>query len=96
MKREGSRLIGELLSDFVRSEGLEPGLLRMRIFQTWDLIVGETYAKATVSKFYRDGILYCTISSSTVRTQMYFQKGYFMEQINKALNAQYITEIVLK
>jgi hypothetical protein len=96
MKREGSRLIGELLSDFVRSEGLEPGLLRMRIFQTWDLIVGETYAKATVSKFYRDGILYCTISSSTVRTQMYFQKRYFMEQINKALNAQYITEIVLK
>lgn len=96
MKREGSKLISDLLADFVKSEGLDEGLMRVKIFKTWDLVVGESYAKATVSKFYRNGILYCTVSSSAVRSQLYFQKRYFIDQINKALNAKYITEIVLK
>ena len=52
MKREGSKLISDLLADFVKSEGLEEGLMRVKIFKTWDLVVGESYAKATVSKFY--------------------------------------------
>lgn len=96
MKRESYKPIGDLLADFIKDEKLEDGLLRVKIFRTWDIVVGESYAKATIGKFYKDKILYCTISSSTVRSQMYFQKRFFIGQINKALNGDYISEIVLK
>ncbi len=97
MKRENTQLISEILKEFIKEEHLEEGLERVRVFQAWDLVVGATGAKATSNKFFRDGILYCTISSSIVRTQLYYQKDAIVAQLNKLLNnSTPITKLILK
>ena len=62
MRKEQSKLVKDLLSEYIKEMGLEDGLLRHRIFQTWDLIVGDRVAKATVNKFYKDKVLYCMVA----------------------------------
>ena len=96
MKQEQSKLIKDILSQYVKEMGLEDGLIRLRIFLTYDLIVGERIAKATINKFYKDGILYCTINSSMLRMQIQCSKESIMHQINKMLNNNYINKIVIK
>lgn len=96
MKRENTQLISVILKEFIKEEQLEDGLLRTRIFKVWDLIVGETGARATSNKFFRDGVLYCTITSSIIRTQLYYRKDDIVAQINKMLNDNVVIKLILK
>lgn len=96
MKRENTQLISVILKEFIKEEQLEDGLLRTRIFKVWDLIVGETGARATSNKFFRDGVLYCTITSSIIRTQLYYRKDDIVAQINKMLNDNVVVKLILK
>jgi len=96
MKRENTQLIKDILQEFIKEEHLEDGLQRVRIFRTWDLVVGEAGARATTNKFFRDGILYCTINSSIVRTQLYYRKDDIVVMMNKMLNVSLVSKIILK
>lgn len=96
MKRVNSQLISVILKEFIKEEQLEDGLLRVRVFHAWDIVVGEAGAKATSNKFFRDGILYCTICSSIIRTQLYYRKDEIVAQINKMLNDCIVSKLVLK
>lgn len=96
MKRENTQLISAILKEFIKEEHLEDGLQRVRIFQAWDLIVGEAGAKATSNKFFREGILYCTVNSSIIRTQLYYRKEDIVAQMNKMLNGEIVLKLILK
>ena len=96
MKRENTQLIKDILQEFIKEDHLEDGLQRVRIFSTWDLVVGAAGARATTNKFFRDGILYCTINSSIVRTQLYYRKEDIALQMNKMLNDSLVSKIILK
>ncbi len=96
MKRENSQLISVILKEFIKEEQLEDGLLRVRIFKAWDLVVGEAGAKATSNKFFRDGILYCTINSSIIRTQLFYRKDDIVAQMNRMLNENVVSKLILK
>lgn len=96
MKRENTQLIKDILQEFIKEEHLEDGLLRLKIFKVWDLVVGEAGARATSNKFFRDGVLYCTINSSIIRTQLYYRKDDIALQMNKMLNDNIVSKIILK
>ena len=96
MKRENTQLIKDVLQEFIIEERLEDGLQRVRIFGAWDLVVGDAGARATTSKFFRDGILYCTINSSIVRMQLYYRKDDIVVMMNKMLNDSLVSKIILK
>ncbi|MCQ2157567.1 MAG: DUF721 domain-containing protein [Bacteroidales bacterium] len=55
-----------------------------RIFAAWDDASGA--GPYTVKRFFRDGKLYITVSSSVIRNQLYFQKDALIEKINAILN----------
>lgn len=96
MKRENTQLIKDILQEFIKEERLEDGLQRLKIFKVWDLVVGEAGARATSNKFFRDGVLYCTINSSIIRTQLYYRKDDIALQMNKMLNDNIVSKIILK
>ena len=96
MKRENTQLISVILKEFIKQEQLEDGLERLRIFKTWDLIVGDTGARATTNKFFRDGVLYCTISSSIIRTQLFYRREDIVSMMNKMLNGDVVKKLILK
>lgn len=96
MRQENFKKLSDLLQIFVKENGLEDGLTRVRIFKAWDIIVGERVAKATVNKFYKDGILFCTVNSSMIRSQLQFQTDSIQFNINKMLNNNLVNKIVIK
>ena len=96
MKRENTQLISVIIQEFIKEAQLEEGLLRVKIFKVWDLVVGEAGARATTNKFFRDGILYCTINSSMVRTQLYYRRDNIVAQMNKMLSGNYVSKLILR
>ena len=96
MKRENTQLISVIIKEYIKEAQLEDGLLRVKIFKVWDLIVGETGSRATTNKFFKDGILYCTVNSSMIRTQLYYRSEDIVAQMNKMLSGNYVSKIILK
>ena len=96
MQRTNTNKMEALINEFIREQGLEEGLQRVRIFKTWDLVVGEKAAACTTGKYYKKGILYCTINSSLLRSTMGFQKREIISRMNSMLNGEMISDIVLR
>lgn len=96
MKRENTQLISVIIKEYIKEAQLEDGLLRVKIFKVWDLIVGEAGSRATTNKFFKDGILYCTVNSSMIRTQLYYRREDIVAQMNKMLSGNYVSKLILK
>lgn len=83
LRRKDAVGMDVLIDQFIREMKLSSGLNRQRVFEAWDVVSGA--ARYTVGRFYRDGVLYCTIGSSVVRNQLCFQKAYLIDRMNAYL-----------
>lgn len=96
MERQNAKLLDEVLKELIKKEGLEDSLFRVRLFEAWDRKAGIQAARATTSKFYKNGILYCTISSSVLRNQLYYSLDGLLKSINQEFPDNPISKIVLR
>ena len=105
LPRKNAVSIGELLKYMLKENHLEKGLNTRRVFEAWEQASGA--GKYSVKKFYRDGKLYITLSSSVIRSQLLFQRAALVEKMNAILSedmlftkdvpsAGFIKELILK
>lgn len=83
IERKQAVTAAEAIKMFIRSSGLLPAHNVRRVFLAWDEASGA--AAYTQRKFFRDGKLYVTMSSSVVRGQLSFQKQGLLEKVNEIL-----------
>ena len=103
--RKQAMSMEELIPLYIKSMKLSAGLNTQRIFAAWDEASGA--ASFTLKRFFRDGRLYVTLSSSVVRNRLSFQKDALVEGINSILardelfikddpRVSYVRELILK
>lgn len=85
IKRRDAESMEELMKKFIRQRGLTPGINCQTVFRAWDKVSGA--AAYTIRRFYRDGVLYCAISSSVIRSQLHFRKDEILLALNAELGA---------
>jgi len=83
MRRQEAVGMDELVKEFIREMRLSAGLNRQRITEAWDKVSGA--GRYTLEVRYDKGVLYCTVGSSMVRNQLYFQKDVLLSALNEAL-----------
>lgn len=83
MPRQHARSMEELVSEYIRQMKLGPRMNKERIYAAWDKVSGA--GRYTVYINYNNGTLYCTIGSSMVRNQLYFQKDVILKAMNEIL-----------
>ena len=104
MKKESSKLIADVIQEYIKEDRLEDGLLRVRIFEAWDLLMssllpGKSYhevRRLTTNRFYRDRVLTCRMSSSCIRSQLRFSAGNLPERLNSLLQGPYVEKVILQ
>lgn len=103
LPRKKAITVGEAMMEFLKQAKLASGLNTRCIYDAWDEASGA--AAYTLKRFYRDGKLYITLSSSVVKSQLNFQKGLLLEKINSLLKdnelftpdgSAYVKELILK
>lgn len=80
LTRKNALPIADVLKEFIKASRLDKGLNNQIVFSCWDDVSGA--AKYTTRKFFRDGTLYVTMSSSVIRSQLAFQKDALLEKLN--------------
>lgn len=104
LRRREAVGMDELVEGFIKEMKLAAGLNRQRVAAAWNSVSGA--GKYTIDINVRNKVLYCTIGSSVVRNQLYFQKDVLLSQVNEYLanddmyikdgEEPFIKELVLK
>ena len=95
----------EIVRQYIRSMKIAAGLNTQRVYAAWDACSGA--GPFTLKRFYRSGKLYITLSSSVLRSQLYFQREDLVQMINAYLSqdelftednrsVSYVQELILK
>ena len=74
-----------LVNEMIRELKLASGLNERRVFAAWDAVSGA--AGYTINRYFRNGTLHCTISSSMVRTHLLMQRDLILKAMNDRLLA---------
>ncbi len=96
MRRQKAVLLGDLFGEFLKSEGLERGIERIRVFEAWDSAVGGRIADMTTEKYFKDGRLICKLDSSSAKSYLFAQRKTIIEKMNSILESTLIKEIIIK
>lgn len=83
MRRQEAVGMNELVRQFIRQMKLSAGLNRQRVTEAWETVSGA--ARYTLGVNFAEGTLYCTLSSSIVRNQLYFQRDQLKAKMNGIL-----------
>jgi len=105
IERKNAQLIGDVLPQCIKMMGLSSGMNTHVIFKAWDDVSGAK--QYTLNRFFRSGVLYITVNSSVIRSQLYFQIDVLKDKINEYLSNEaifdknniavgYVKKIVLK
>ncbi|MBQ5944150.1 MAG: DUF721 domain-containing protein [Bacteroidales bacterium] len=112
MESKGTRInrkkalsMEEVVGMYIREMKIASGLNTQRIFEAWDKASG--LGQYTLRRFFRNGTLYVTMSSSMIRSQLMFQREFLVGRINEILaedplftgddsRVGYVRELVLK
>ncbi|MCQ2182480.1 MAG: DUF721 domain-containing protein [Bacteroidales bacterium] len=103
MPRKNAITAGEAIMEFLKSAKLASGLDCRCIFKAWDSASGAS--EYTLKRFYRNGKLYITLSSSVIRSQLNSRKDLLLDRINSILkddelfskeNYDSVKELILK
>ena len=104
LRRREAVGMNELVENFIKEMKLASGLNRQRVVEAWHVVSGAQ--RYTVDVTFRNKVVCCTLGSSMVRNQLYFQKDVLLGQMNEYLASDelfvkegeppYITEIVLR
>lgn len=83
LRRREAVNLGSMLRFYLRDAGLMAGWNCNRVSMAWNRVSGLS-AYTLRADFVR-GVLYCSLSSSMVRNQIYFQKDILLSELNRAL-----------
>lgn len=76
--------VGDAILEALRSSRLGSAHNTQRIYEAWDKVSGA--GKLTLKRFFRDGKLYVTLSSSAARGMLLMQKDVLIAGINAELD----------
>ncbi len=96
MRRKKVEPIGDVVSLFLRAQGLETPLNEARAVNAWQEIVGERVAQATQNLRIYNQVLFVEVQSPALRNNLFMQRKQLVEKINAYVKADVITDIMFK
>ncbi|MDE5731816.1 MAG: DUF721 domain-containing protein [Bacteroidales bacterium] len=83
LRRKEAVGMDELVREFIKEMRLSSGVNRLRVAEAWNAVSGAS--RYTLGVNFDKGVMYCTISSSVVRNQLYFQRDSLVKSLNEHL-----------
>ena len=93
MIKNKPKQIGDLLMQFLRSEGLETPLLEHRIINAWPTVMGDGISKYTTELYIRNSILWVKLKSPALKQNLMMMHGDIARKLNAYVQYQVISDV---
>ena len=85
--------IGSVLDALIRSLGIEKQIEQYKVFDAWNIIVGEQVAKMAQPERLQGTTLIVSVSNAPWRAELTYRKKEILEKIHLTLQTKSITDI---
>jgi hypothetical protein len=96
MRRSETVKLSELIKKSIQANKLEDGIDRVRIKSLWLEVAGYHINKATTELKVSKSVLYVSMNSSILRSELLLIRSELVKRINKELGRTFISEIVVR
>ncbi len=93
MIKNKPKQLGDLLMQFLRSEGLETPLLEHRIINAWPAVMGDTISRYTTDIYIKNSILWVKLKSPALKQNLLMMHGDITRKLNAYVQSQVITDV---
>ena len=93
MIKNKPKQLGDLLMQFLRSEGLETPLLEYRIVNAWSDVMGEGVSKYSADIYVRNSILWVKLKSPALKQNLMMMHSEIARKLNAYVQYQVITDV---
>lgn len=95
MRESNVQSMAEVIARLIGEFNLQDGLTAEKIRQVWKAVAGEAVASETRKIEIKNNRLYVFFNSSTARAHVFIQREQMLDELNKALGQNMISEMVL-
>lgn len=95
MRRNNTRPIGEVLSEYIEAFKLKGKLSEVALLKAWPEIVGENITRHTKDIKIQNKTLYVKIQSSIIRQEIMMIRNELVKRLNEKAGETVINEMVL-
>ena len=85
--------ISDVLTLYLRQNGLETPLLQHRLIEAWDTVAGPLAKRYTKSKYIRNDVLHVKITSPALRSELCMRRSELVKNLNAAVGTRIISDI---
>lgn len=93
MIKNKPKQIGDLLMQFLRSEGLETPLLEHRIVCAWTTVMGEGVSKYTSELYVKNSVLWVKLKSPALKQNLMMMHSEIARKLNAHVQSQVISDV---
>lgn len=87
--------IGDLLTTYLREQGLEKPLLERQVVERWPEIMGPIVAQMTRNVEVENGMLRVRLSNAALRAQLFECRRELVKKINETMGSDVINDVRL-
>ncbi len=96
MRRTKTMLVGDVLKEFFSRPYVAAKVAEGRLPDTWREIVGDRVADLTTSLKLENHVLTAHISSSVVRSELFYRRESLMQEINRISGVRLVNVVLIK
>ncbi len=95
MKRTEPKIISEIIDGAINNSGMASTMNEQKVCFLWPEIVGPSINRYTTRRFVDSGVMHVYISSAPLKNELQFLRHTIVQQLNDAVGAVVINEIVI-
>ncbi len=96
MRRTKTMLVGDVLKEFFSRPYVAAKVAEGRLPDTWREIVGDRVADLTTSLKLENHVLTAHISSSVVRSELFYRRESLMQEINRLSGVRLVNVVIIR
>jgi predicted nucleic acid-binding Zn ribbon protein len=95
IKRETDRPLKNVIEELLNAYGWKDHIDSVKLMEGWEKVVGRIIAKHTTDMEVKNGVMYVTLDSSVVRSELHQERTRVVKELNKKIGRQLIRELIL-
>jgi predicted nucleic acid-binding Zn ribbon protein len=95
MNKKNLSSLGEAISEFLSSAGLDKKLAETKAIAAWSKLMGPAITKHTKEIYIRDKKLIIKLDSSVLREELSFGKEKIKNMLNDEVGSQVIEDVLI-
>jgi len=96
MRNSNSKPIHEIIKELIKQQHLQPGLDTAKVILAWPEVMGLNVAKETLKVSIHNRILYVSLRSAIVRSELMMLRTDIVAALNRKVGYSIIDTVVLR